>query len=161
MDPKNQQQNNQQDVQSQQPGVGVPLSGGQSQSQSQPQQAQTPQPVSGPAKEHAPIETAPSEYMQPTERMPELHPIVKEAGVEQSPDTERVQLTSEQLQAGVNHAKDALAHPTEPSGSVQLPMTQTQVIESKKADTVTNPKRWLAELTEYVMKKLQMQKDTK
>lgn len=83
--------------------------------------------------------------VQVSEQEPHLAPEVAEAGVEVQQT--HPQLTEVEQQVGVTYAAEATPVPTQPSGMVQLPMTQQEaeaVLKTKKS--VRDSIRWLAAL---------------
>lgn len=102
----------------------------------------TPQPIAVPAstvppgpsvpiaghKEAEPVRVTAdvSEIVIPSEQAPELHPEVEAAGVEVSPNHEVPQLTLADKKAGLDYAKEATPVVVQPTGMVQLPMTEEQ-----------------------------------
>ena len=98
-------------------------------------------------KEQGPVATtAPtSEFVKPSETEPALSKELQEMGVESVPNTP--DLDQDHADAGIVHAKESVPVKTEPSGTVQLPMTQTQAqsilkLHKKVSDSVV----WLATL---------------
>ena len=86
-------------------------------------------PVGTTHKEQEPIVSASSaEIMQPTEVEPRLSPEVKEAGVKVV--TGVPDLTLSDKKAGIALAKEAVIHPTSPSGVVML--SDEEVISAVK-----------------------------
>ncbi len=113
-------------------------------------------PVSGPLKEHAPLETPSVEYIKPTEVEPTLHPEVKEAGVEISPNLDRPPLTDEHQRLGIENAKESIPVSVSQTPSAQLPYTQEQIEMLKKNTSKDDSKHWLVILIEYLSKKLSL-----
>ncbi len=121
-----------------------------------PQAPSAPVGVAGGSnKEAAPISidiSKPSESLiRPSEAEPQLHPEVKEAGVEVSPNHEVPSLTYDDKQAGLTHAKEVTPVATEPSGLVNMPfptpMTLQQAETVIKTDRNTaDSKLWLGTL---------------
>jgi len=122
-----------------------------------PQSIQQPQyPISGPHKETGPVMQAPvSEYLRPTEVVPQISAEAAEAGVEESPNMEQFQLTSEHTAVGIKHAGNAMpvAIPTQPA--MQLPYTPLEAKEVVRSTSIAESKHWLASLTEFLLKKIQ------
>ena len=103
------------------------------------QKLQPAQPVGSVSKE---VEKAPvSDYVEVSDKEPKLHPEVAETGVEVV--SERPPLTVEHKDLGI---KESIPEPaTEPTGSVQFPMTKQQADNVTKNDKkVTNSIFWLA-----------------
>lgn len=111
-----------------------------------PQAPQTP--ISTPHKEFAPA-TQPQEFIKPSQPEVPVSKELQEYGVEQSKDTEQVQLSTEQKKVGLEAAKEATPVQTTPTGMVQLPplpITQDTALQVKKTRPVADSIRWLAEL---------------
>ncbi|MFH1186599.1 MAG: hypothetical protein V1697_00305 [Candidatus Levyibacteriota bacterium] len=105
-----------------------------------PQQSQTSANVIH--KETEPI-AASEPLVLSSEKEPELHPEVKTAGVEIV--SEAPKLTKEDAEAGITYAKEATPVETEPSGKVQLPMTEQKAEETLKMHKkIAESIRWLA-----------------
>ena len=86
-----------------------------------------------------------SEFIKPSESEPQISQELKEIGVESVSHIPT--LTEEHRQAGIYHAKESVPVPTEPTGSVQLPMSQAQAqsvlkLHKKVSDSIV----WLAAL---------------
>lgn len=111
-------------------------------------------PVSGPQKEHAPIETSVAEYIKPTQEEPLLQPEVKEVGVEVSPNLEHPSLTEEHQSLGIEYAKESVPVAFPKKSSIQLPHTLEQTAMLKKTTNKDDSKHWLLTLAEYLLKKL-------
>lgn len=94
------------------------------------------------------------ESMQPTHPEVKVPPEVKEAGVEKQSDAGELKLDKQVEQAGVTLAKENTLVSTEPSGSVQLPMTYMQAVQKKKKSGLWNSVTWLAGEIAYQWKKL-------
>ncbi len=107
-------------------------------------------PVSVPQKEAGPAfsKTVQQEdYIRPSEVEPIIHPEVSEHGVEAVSDHESLQLTDEHKKIGIESAKESTPVATQPTGRVQLPMTEEEAkqavkIHKKVSDSIV----WLAQL---------------
>lgn len=123
-----------------------------------PAPAQPSYPVSGPHKEISPIRQAPvTEYVKPTEVAVQLPQEVAEAGVEVVHNAEQPQLTPEHQAVGIEPAKEAVPAVVAPAPkTVTLPYTPTQAKQIEKQAPVTESRHWLAALTEFLLKKLQL-----
>lgn len=129
----------------------------------QPQQPVSPpvkpaippqQPSVTPHKEFAPV----SEHMQVTdavEAKPELHPEVKEHGVEVKTDEAHLELTREQQQAGVQHSPQS--QPVKPvvneEQKPEFPLTYIQAETEAKKASVIDSLKWLAV---YVLRQMKI-----
>ena len=116
----------------------------------QPQAVQQPMmPMGSMHKEAGPskiIEAPVSEVLSPSETAPELSAEVEQAGVEVSKNVEVPDLTMHDKKAGLEHAPVIAPVPTQPSGTVQLPLTQEKATETlKKQKNTKNSVTWLAE----------------
>lgn len=124
------------------------------QSQNQAKQSQPSQPtapVSTPLKEQEPVSSPglTSEYVQPTEREPALHPEVEQAGVEV---VEQPSIPTSAQQVGVQPAKESVPVKTEPSGAVEL-LREIEAKDGQKKDS-GNSVRWLYVLLAKIVKQL-------
>lgn len=116
-------------------------------------------PISTPHKEFAPV-AQPQEFIKPSHPEVVVSPELQERGVEQSKDTEQVQLSAEQKKAGIEAAKEATPIQTAPSGVVQLPplpITQDAALQVRKTRPVADSIRWLAELVLEQVKRAHQQ----
>lgn len=115
-------------------------------------------PVSGPHKERAPImQAAPlAEYIQPTEVTPQVPQEVAEAGVEVVANPEQPQLTSEHQAVGLQPAREAVPAVITQTQTIQLPYSAVVAQQVEKQSSVKESRHWLAILTEYLLKKLQL-----
>lgn len=147
-----------------QQGAAAPASQPATQSWQDILQPTPPVSVPGHAKEQAPIasmdvpvqtvEAPTHEYVHPSEKTPELHQEVREAGVEHTKET--AELTLEDKNAGLEYAKESVPVPTQPVGMVQLPHTKEEAQQKiNAAGSATNASYGLAVLLEKVWKKLQ------
>lgn len=101
-----------------------------------------PTPVSLPQKEKIIPEmgsVATAEFVKPSEPEPVLSQEVKSAGVENVSEMPR--LTNEDAKAGIQLAKEAVPPATEPTGIVELPMTEQEAkkvikLHKKLADSL-------------------------
>lgn len=115
------------------------------------------EPVSSPHKEGMP--TVQTEHIKPAEIEPVIHPEVKEAGVETY--TEKPVLDQEHVKIGVTHSPDSTSVPTQPSGIINLPLTERQAtnvvkVHKKVSDSVT----WLAVLVLRQIKRMRNTRTT-
>lgn len=144
----------------QQPASPASPGGPVSQPGGQPHIPPAPQmPISTPHKEFAPV-AQPQEFIKPSQPEVPVSPELQEHGVEQSKDTEQVQLSAEQKKAGIEAAKEATPLQTEPSGVVQLPplpISQDAAVQVKKTRPVADSIRWLAELVLEQVKRAHQQ----
>lgn len=129
----------------------------------QPQSAPVQQPVSpvsGGNKEHAPI-GAGSEHIQvsPVEASPVIPHEVREAGVEESPDTTKPDIPPDVQQLGLQPVKTAVAVPTQLSDQVVIPtpMNYQQAVTTLKEHKADESVAWLSMLSKYILEKLGMQ----
>lgn len=115
-------------------------------------------PVSGSHKEAAPIRQAPvTEYVKPTEVAVQLPQEVAEAGVEVVRDAEQPQITPEHQAVGIEPAKEAVPAVVAPAPkTITLPYSPAQAKQIEKQAPLTESRHWLATLTEYLLKKLQI-----
>lgn len=115
-------------------------------------------PVSGPHKEIAPIRQAPvSEYVKPTEVAVELPQEVAEAGVEVVHNAEQPHITPEHQAVGIEPAKEAVPAVVAPAPkTITLPYSAAQAKQIEKQAPLTESRHWLAALTAYLLKKLQL-----
>src|SRR5205823_6440667 len=99
-------------------------------------------------KEFAPMPSLSnlSEVLVPVEQQIELEPEVENAGVEVVATAP--QMSQQEKNAGVDHAKETKAFEKEPTSQVQFPMTQAQALQMTKGNILTkdtsNPMLWLA-----------------
>ncbi len=119
------------------------------QTTSDDQNAQQPptQPVGSVAKEQGPLGV--SEFIKPSgaESTPVIPPEVAEHGVETVTDYEKPQLTQEHKEVGIHEAKESVPVSTQPTGSVQLPMTEEEARQTVKMHKkVSDSILWLAAL---------------
>ncbi|GIW61185.1 MAG: hypothetical protein KatS3mg089_0037 [Patescibacteria group bacterium] len=110
--------------------------------------------ISGPQKEHAPLEAPVVDYIKPTEVEPVLHPEVKEVGVEISHDQEKPKLTEEHQRLGIEYAKESVPVSLSKTSGTNLPYNPEQIAMLKKTTHKDDSKHWLVILTEYLLKKL-------
>jgi len=113
-------------------------------------QNSVPNPVGGINKE---IETGPvSDYVEISDRIPELHSEVEEIGAEVKRDEEEPRLTPEDIKAGVvKRIPEVTLEPTQP---INLPMDQKKAEEEVKKDkNVVNSGLWLANLVLKLFKR--------
>lgn len=127
---------------------------------------QPSQPVSGGHKEFAPIGgQSAAEFLKPADVMetrPEISPEVHDAGVEHAVETEKLELTEEHKQAGIELAKEStpmipiqptIPAPMLPHAPFQAEPEAVKVAQATKAE---DQKHWLALLFVAVMKKLRL-----
>ncbi len=97
-----------------------------------------------------------AEVLQSTEQAPILEAEVAEVGVEVSKNPEIPDLTLHDKNAGISHAPVIAPVPTTPTDGVQLPMTETQALETlKKGKNVKSGKSWIAiEVLKMIHRKL-------
>lgn len=128
---------------------------------SQPQQPTPAYPVSGPHKEYAPVEAPVREYVEPhaSEIAPTLPSEVEEF-VEVVENKEQPQLTDEHREVGIEHAPVATPVVVSDQSAVQMPYTYPQAEQIVKETSVEESKHWLAALTEYLLRKLQLKGET-
>ena len=120
-------------------------------------------PVSSGNKEHAPIGQAQAgEYVQPSpvEASPIIPHEVREAGVEESPDTMKPDIPPDVQQLGLQPVKTAVALPTQLSDQVVIPtpMSYQQAMTTLKSHKADESVAWLSMLSKYILEKLGMQK---
>lgn len=121
-----------------------------------------PQPMSGIShgvKEAEPLASPQMSFEAPvvksSEAEPTLHPEVQEAGVEIV--SHQPPLTPEHHAAGVTVSGDVVPVFTQPTGNVQLPMTEQEVVsEIKQLKNVKQSKLWWLMLLLKQFKKLHM-----
>lgn len=86
-----------------------------------------------------------SEVVTPSEQVLELHPEVETAGVEVSQNYEVPTLTLSDKKAGLDHAKETTPVVVQPTGMVQLPMTELQAKQAIKLHKkVSDAMLWFA-----------------
>lgn len=121
--------------------------------QVQPQAVSSP--VSSPQKEQIEpvLGQTPPEWVKPSEKEPEIHPEIAEAGIKET--SELPELKEDHKKAGIELAKESTPVSTEPLGIVELPMTQAQAsnIVKKNKDSA-NALVWLAILVLKQIKKM-------
>ncbi|MBI1982525.1 MAG: hypothetical protein HYU49_01805 [Candidatus Levybacteria bacterium] len=103
-------------------------------------------PVSAPQKEQQPPASSVSEFVKPSEAEPAIHPELAEVGVEKV--SEVPELTLEDKKAGLAPAKESVPVLTQPSGLIQLPMTEEEARRTIKTTNVSDSRHWLAVLVE-------------
>ncbi|MEK7605048.1 MAG: hypothetical protein AAB478_00830 [Patescibacteria group bacterium] len=115
-------------------------------------------PVSGPHKEAAPISQAlVTEYVKPTEVAVQLPQEVAEAGVEIVHNAEQPQITPEHQAVGIEPAKEAVPAVVAPAAkTITLPYSPAQAKQIEKQAPLAESRHWLAVLTEFLLKKLQL-----
>lgn len=114
-----------------------------------------PQLISG-HKERAPSFQAPvSEYVRPSEQMPSLPPEVAEAGIEVAPNIEQPQLDASHKAAGIEPARAAIPVVIPQTTSIYLPYSPSQAKQVEKESSIGESRHWLAQLTEYIIRKFQ------
>jgi len=132
------------------------------QRQGTPTKPQPVSPVSGGSKEHSPIGGVASEHLQlsPVETSPVIPPEVREAGVEESPDTMKPDIPPEVQQLGVQPVKTAVPTPAQLSNQVVLPtpMNYQQAVTTLKTHKSDESIAWLSMLSKYILEKLGRQK---
>lgn len=121
------------------------------------------QPVSGGNKEHAPLGVAaPSEHLRPAavEASPAIPKEVRDAGVEESPDTTKPDIPPDAQKLGVQPVKTAVPVPTTLSDQpvVPTPMNYQQAMTTLKTHKADESVAWLSMLSKYILEKLGMQK---
>lgn len=96
-------------------------------------------PVGSINKEVGPV----SDYVKLSESEPQIHPEAAKAGVETVSSEEKPQLTEEHFKIGV---KESIPQPQiEPTGNVNLPMSQQQAMQTAKTDKkITDSILWMA-----------------
>lgn len=128
-----------------------------------PQPIPQPQaPVSTPHKEAGPFHLAGvhsdtsevssqiEELIVPSEPEPIIQDELAEHGVEAVVDHEKPKITTEHIKVGLEPAKESTPVATQPSGFVQLPMTEEEAVKTIKTTKITESKHWLAMLIEKV-----------
>lgn len=95
-----------------------------------------------------------SSEITPSEHEPNLHPEVKEAGVEVISETPRI--TVEHQKAGIELAKESVPVKTQPTGSITLTPSQAQRLS--KSGNVNDSISWLAKLLIKHFKKINILK---
>ena len=134
-------------VQDQNPSTGSGLNSQQPvASPSQTWQGQTA-PAGSIQKEQGPVVlTSPTaEFIKPSEQAPQISKELLEMGVESVSNVP--DLTKQHQEAGIDHAKESVPVAAEPTGAVQIPMTQNQAqtnlkLHKKVSDSIV----WLATL---------------
>lgn len=119
-----------------------------------PKQAQpVAEPVSIGNKEQAPVVSSPkvSEYLSPSEALPDIPKEVKEFGVEEVGEKDSFQDTQH---LGVQHAGPFTKPLTEPEGKVKLILTEDEVSTVEKKESPSNSIKWLASLIKKAWKKI-------
>lgn len=99
---------------------------------------------------------APEQFLTPSEQEPVLHPELQEIGVEVVKDVP--ELTLEDKKAGLGLAKESTPAITQPTGAVQLPLTEEEEKKMLQSTTVKDSPHWLATLIGIIRKKLQKTK---
>lgn len=107
-------------------------------------------PVVVPHKEAEPIASPTSstveEYIQPSHKEPEIPPELV-PHMENSLDNQAVRLTDEHKDVGIEPAKESVPVATEPTGSVNLPISPQQAYKVTKTNkNVADSILWLATL---------------
>lgn len=111
-------------------------------------------PVSIPQKE---VEAAPvSDYITPSEKAPIIEKEVLEAGVKEVGQAPK--LTEEHFRTGLKHAGESTPVQTEPTGTVNLPMTQSEAEDHAKGST-DDAATWLANFILRFLKKMRIAKN--
>lgn len=119
--------------------------------------AQVQQPVNPVGSINKEAEMAPvQDFVSPSETSPVMDKEVKDAGIKEVGGAPK--LTEEHFKAGVRHAAETTPVSTEPSGTVHLPMTQSQAGEKVKGNT-DDSATWLASLIMRIFKKMRLSKD--
>ncbi len=97
-----------------------------------------------------------TEYIKPSgaETSPIIPPEVAEHGVEAVLDHEKPKITPEHKQVGIEPAKEAVPVVTQPQGTVQLPMSEEDALNTIKTTSASESKHWLAVLVEKAYKHL-------
>lgn len=106
-----------------------------------------PSPVGSLHKEAGParsMEAPVAEVLTPSEKAPELPKEVEDAGVEVSKNHEVPDLTMHDKNF-IDHAPSIAPVPTQPSGMVQLPLTEEKATETLKHKDSSKGITWLAE----------------
>jgi hypothetical protein len=117
---------------------------------------QVQQPVNPVGSAQKEVEVGPvSDYVSPSETSPKIDKEVADAGVKET--GEMPSLTEEHIKAGIRHAPEIAPVPTEPQGSENLPMSQSQAQQESKGDT-KDAVTWLANLVMRVFKKMKLNK---
>jgi hypothetical protein len=112
---------------------------------------QLPQPISGPSKEHAPVnQVINQEIIRATEQEPVLSPEIKDTGISIVPNQEHIQLKPELKEAGMTAVKTAVPIQTAPSDIIDLPMNETKAKEVIKTHRPSESIRWIATLSMYI-----------
>lgn len=116
-----------------------------------PPQKEQVEPILGQATSEAILK--PEGWIEPSEKEPQIHPEVAEAGVERVSSTP--ELTPEAQKTGLRLAKESTPVSTQPSGAVQLPISEQKSknilrFHKKVANSVT----WLAVLVLKHFKKI-------
>jgi hypothetical protein len=111
-------------------------------------------PVSIPQKE---VEAAPvGDYIVASETAPKIEKEVLEAGVKEV--GQALKLTEEHFRTGLKHAAESTPVQTEPTGAVQLPMSQSQAQQQAKGSP-DDAATWLANFILRLFKKMRIAKN--
>jgi len=105
-------------------------------------------PVGSINKETGPV----SDYVKASESEPQIHPEAADVGVE-AVSEEKPQLTEDHFKIGI---REPIPEPQiEPTGNVQLPMTQQQAAQAVKTDkNITDSILWMATAVLRQLKKM-------
>lgn len=119
-----------------------------------PKQGQVQQPVNPVSIPQKEVEAAPvNDYIVPSETSPRIEKEVADAGVKEVNQTPR--LTEEHFKTGIRHAAESTPVSQEPTGKVNLPMTQSQAQQEAKGNT-TDATTWLASFILRLFKKMRV-----
>lgn len=90
------------------------------------------------------------EFIIPSEQEPIIQEELAEHGVEAVADHEKPAITAEHRKVGIESAKESTPVLTQPTGAVQLPMTEEETLQTIKTTGESDSKHWLAKLIEKV-----------
>lgn len=124
--------------------------------QNQPQQVpqQVPDPVTNPAKEAQPFydnSGSKDNYIEVSEKEPEIKPEVESAGVYKVSD--KIKLSNAERAAGFIEAKESTPVSTDPSDNIKLPISAAQAQVSEKGSP-NSSRTWLAKIVLLYLKKI-------
>lgn len=94
------------------------------------------------------------ELIVPSEPEPIIQEELAEHGVEATKDHEKPHVTAEHRKVGIEPAKESTPVLTQPTGTVQLPMTEEEALKTIKTTSTKDSKHWLARLIEKVYRQL-------
>lgn len=105
-------------------------------------------------KERGPVNKLPAEYIGPSIPEVKLPVEVEKTGVEVSHNPHMPQITQSAKIAGVDYAKETVPVITQPTNNIQLPYTYDQTVQIEETRPFWDSARWLAKLTQFLMKQL-------